>query len=67
VHVNAVGPEQVPPVQTSPCVHALPSLQAVPFGLLVGLGHPVAGTHVPGVWHWSAVHVTAAPPLHAPF
>ena len=26
----------------------------------------MAGTHDPAVWHWSAMHVTAAPPLHTP-
>ena len=45
----------------SVCVHALPSLHAVPLAS-GGLEHsPVAGLHVPTAWHWSlAVHWTAA-------
>jgi hypothetical protein len=46
--VQAIAlPEQTPEVQTSFVVHALPSLQAVPFGAL-GFEHvPVDGSHVP--------------------
>jgi hypothetical protein len=33
-----------------------------------GAGQPVAGTHAPTVWHWSAPeHVTIVPPPHVPF
>jgi len=33
------------------CVHALPSLQAVPLAF-AGFEHiPVLGSHVPAVWH----------------
>jgi hypothetical protein len=47
-------------------VHALLSLHVVPFAFATGAGHPVAATHVPIVWHWSVVHVTAVPPVHVP-
>ena len=55
-----------PAWQLSVCVHALPSLQVVPSVFAAGAGQPVSGTQVPAVWHWSAVHVTAVPPLHTP-
>jgi hypothetical protein len=48
-------------------VHALPSLQAAPFGFGGFEQAPVAGSHVPASWHWSdAVHVTALAPTHVP-
>jgi hypothetical protein len=64
-HATA-APPHMPPVQTSPVVHALPSLHAVPFAA-VGFEHtPVLGLQVPAAWHWSdAAHVTAVP-AHAP-
>jgi hypothetical protein len=44
------------------CVQALLSLQELPFALVTGAGQPVAGTHAPTVWHWSApVQVTGVP------
>jgi len=48
-------------------VHALLSLQVVPFAA-TGFEHaPVVGLHVPATWHWSlAVHVTGFEPAHAP-
>jgi len=48
-------------------VHALPSLQLVPF-VAVGFEHcPVEGSQVPAEWHWScALQETAVPP-HVPF
>jgi hypothetical protein len=68
VHVMGFEPVQVPFWQLSLCVHALPSLHDVPFAA-AGFEHaPVLGLHVPAVWHASlAVHVTPAPPVHAPF
>ena len=61
--VYVVGPWHVPAaLQTSPCVHALPSLQGAPLGLS---GHPLAGTHAAPVWHWP-LHVTAVPPPQTP-
>ena len=44
-------PPQVPLVQASEVVHALPSLHAVPFALF-GFEHvPVAALHTPATWH----------------
>ena len=64
-HVYA-APPHVPLVQTSLLVHALESLQDVPFAA-IGFEHlPVAPSHVPAAWHWSvAEHVIARPP-HVP-
>jgi hypothetical protein len=45
------APEHAPAWQLSVWVQALPSLQPVPFAA-VGLEQtPVAGSHVPAVWH----------------
>ena len=47
-------------------MQALPSLHVVPFAA-VGFEHvPVDGLHVPTVWHWSVVQVTAVPPVQVP-
>jgi len=61
-------PVHVPLSHASVCVHASPSLHAVPSGL-AGFEHvPVAGSHVPATWHWSwAVQVTGLLPVHVPF
>ena len=58
---------QVPAWQVSVCVHALPSLHAVPSALF-GFEHvPVEGSQVPALWHWSsAAHVTGFAPMHVP-
>ena len=58
---------QVPFWHESVCVHALPSLQLVPF-ITVGFVHiPVPVLHVPAVWHWSlAVQELAVQPEHVP-
>src|SRR5262245_5565687 len=46
-------PVQTPARQTSVCVQASPSLQAVP-SLAAGFAQaPVAGFDTPGTWHWS--------------
>jgi hypothetical protein len=50
--VTAV-PVQTPLWQVSPVVHALLSLHAVPSGLAGFEQRPVAGSHVPTLWHWS--------------
>src|SRR2546426_5644393 len=52
---SSIGPPtQTPRWQASPDVQALPSSQVAPSGL-GGLEHtPLAGSHVPGSWHWSA-------------
>jgi hypothetical protein len=67
VHVTGFAPTQVPLWHASTCVHALPSLQLVPFGA-VGLEHaPVCGLHEPATWHWSlAVQLTGFAPVHVP-
>jgi hypothetical protein len=67
VHVTGFDPVHVPFWQLSLCVHALPSLQAVPF-VAMGFEHaPLVGSHVPAVWHASlAVHVTGFDPVHTP-
>jgi hypothetical protein len=49
-------PPQTPPVQTSVCVQATPSLQPVSFGLFVTV-HPPEPLQVDDAWHWLAVHV----------
>ena len=48
-------------------MHALPSLQVVPFEA-VGLEQvPVLGLHVPATWHWSlAVQLTGLEPVQLP-
>jgi hypothetical protein len=65
--VTGLAPVHTPLWHVSVCVHALPSLHAVPFAF-TGFEHaPVDGSHVPAVWHWSlAVHVTGFAPVHAP-
>jgi hypothetical protein len=52
----------------SPLVHALPSLQAVPFGSAGGDGQvPATGSHVTALWHASgAGHDTGFEPVHMP-
>jgi len=57
---------QVPAVQTSPVVHAFPSLHEVPSGD-TGFTHlPLLGSHVPAVWHWSCAGQMTAEPAHVP-
>jgi hypothetical protein len=57
----------VPPWHESAVVQALPSVQAVPFGT-AGLEHrPLAASHVPAAWHWSAAeHATGFEPVQVP-
>jgi hypothetical protein len=60
-------PVQVPLWQVSVCVHALPSLQAVPPGALGFEQVPVVELHAPAMWHWSsAVQTTGLPPWQVP-
>jgi len=67
VQATGLAPAQVPAWQASDCVHALPSLQALPFGLAGLEQAPFAGLQTPAVWHWSsAAHVTGFVPLHVP-
>jgi hypothetical protein len=67
VQVTGLAPTQVPAWHVSLCVHALPSLHAVPLGFGGFEQLPVPGSHVPTSWHWSdAVQVTGLAPTHAP-
>jgi hypothetical protein len=51
VHVTGLAPVQVPLWHVSVSVHALPSLQVVPFDA-VGLEQvPLLGLQVPATWH----------------
>jgi hypothetical protein len=67
VHVTGFPPVHVPDWHVSVCVHALPSLHALPSGF-VGFEHaPVVGLHVPATWHWScAVQTTEFVPVQVP-
>ena len=51
VHDFGLPPTQAPATHVSVCVHAFPSLQAVPSAFVGLLQVPVAGLHVPAVWH----------------
>jgi hypothetical protein len=44
-------PPQVPLVQVSVCVQALPSLHVEPSALLGLEQRPVVVSHVPALWH----------------
>jgi hypothetical protein len=60
-------PPQMPLVHWSPVVQLLASLHEVPFGALGLLHAPVAGSHVPAMWHWSdAEQVTGLEPVQTP-
>src|SRR5439155_1060546 len=60
-------PVHTPVSQVSDCVQALPSLHGVPAGLAGFEQVPVAGLHVPVLWHWSwVVQTTAVVPVHTP-
>jgi len=47
-------------------VHASPSVQAVPSGFAGLLHAPVAGSHVPAVWHSSGAAQTTVVPVQTP-
>lgn len=59
-------PVHTPPTQTSVRVQAFRS----PQGVLSGRGgyeqRPVAGTHVPGSWHWSGSGQVRLVPVQTP-
>src|SRR5258706_485477 len=66
-HATGLVPAQMPARHVSVCVQALPSLQAVPLGLLGLEQVPEVGLQVPGSWHWSlAVQTTGLAPAHTP-
>src|SRR5207245_2456486 len=60
-------PVHTPARQVSVRVQALPSSQAAPSAF-AGLEHvPVAGSHEPAAWHWSAAAQTMGfVPVHVP-
>ena len=67
LQVTGLAPLHVPAWHVSDCVQALPSLQAAPSALFGLLHVPLAGSHVPGTWHWSmASQMTGFEPLQVP-
>jgi hypothetical protein len=61
------APVHAPPRHVSVCVHALPSLQVVPFAAVGFEQVPVLGLQAPATWHWSlAVQVTGFAPAQMP-
>jgi hypothetical protein len=67
LHVTGLEPTQLPAEHVSTWVQAFPSLQAVPVALGGLEQAPVAPSHTPTSWHWSAaVQVTGDAPVHAP-
>jgi hypothetical protein len=56
-----------PDWQVSVSVQTLPSLHAVPFAFSGFEQTPVAGLHVPALWHWSlAMQMTGLPAAQVP-
>ena len=67
VHTTGFDPVHAPAWHVSVCVHALPSLHAVPSGAAGFEQLPVPGSQVPATWHWSlAVQTTGFDPVHTP-
>ena len=67
LQVTGDAPVQLPAMQVSTWVQALPSVQVVPSTLLGWLQVPLAGSQMPTSWHWSnAVQVTGLAPAHSP-
>jgi hypothetical protein len=67
VQTTGLLPVQTPLWHESLKVHALPSLQAVPFEAAGFVHAPVTGLQAPTEWHWScAVQTTGLPPTHVP-
>src|SRR2546428_464649 len=58
-------PPQTPPVHTSAFVHALPSLQAVPFAWVAKL-HVPSPLQVPACWHGPGAAQLYAVPAQTP-
>jgi hypothetical protein len=67
-HVTGLLPMQVPLWQLSVCVHALPSLHAVPFATFAGVEQaPVTVSHVLANLHpIAAAQTTGLLPVHVP-
>jgi hypothetical protein len=67
VQTTGLEPTHAPLSHASSCVHAFPSLHAVPFGAAGLEQAPVLGLHVPATLHCpDAVHVTGFEPVHTP-
>jgi hypothetical protein len=67
VQVIGFEPAQVPDWQLSVCVQAFPSLHDVPFAFWGFEQTPLAGSHIPALWHWSdAVQLIGLLPTQAP-
>jgi hypothetical protein len=65
--ITGLAPMQVPAWHVSVCVHALPSLHALPSGETVVEQAPVEGLQKPASWHWSpAAHTTGLAPVQVP-
>jgi hypothetical protein len=66
-HTIGFIPAQTPFWQVSVCVHGSPSLQVVPFATAGLLQVPVAGSHVPAMWHeLLAVQTIGLAPVQMP-
>jgi hypothetical protein len=66
-HTTGFAPTQAPAMHASLWVHASPSLQGEPFGLMGSLHAPVDGLQTPASWQLDdAAQVTAVPPRQAP-
>jgi hypothetical protein len=59
-------PVQAPARQVSVWVQPLPSLHEVPFAACGFEHEPVAGSQMPGTWHWSLATQTTAAPVQVP-
>ena len=53
-HTTGLAPVQTPPWHVSVCVHLSLSSHSVPFTADGFVHWPVARSHVPATWHWSA-------------
>ena len=62
---TGLAPTQLPDLQVSSCVHALPSSQRVASVTGAYAHAPVCGLH-DAVWHGLAGQFTAAPPVQTP-
>src|SRR6185312_4728634 len=65
-HDPAELPLHAPAEQRSLAVHEFPSSQGVPSTTVGCEQAPVAGSHVPGAWHWSGDEQATVEPEHAP-
>jgi hypothetical protein len=62
LQMTGLLPTQTPFAHASLCVHALPSLHAVPSGFAARTHAPVCASHVPASTHGPAPQVTGEPP-----